>query len=830
MKKQLAVIIVACGDKFISYLDPLIKSLKKFFPPHDVILFTDSKRHFDAITFSCPHLEWPDASMLRFHMLWDCRQLLSKYSQLLYIDADMLVCRKVEPSDIFSKGITSVLHPDFVRNDYFEKRPESAACVDINTKTPYYQGCIIGGTSKAFLDMSQALIKTIDIDRRNGIIPISYDESHYNRFLIANPPAKILSPYYAWPEGGPPEDQKRVIANYRKYGIKDESPVILHLHKSNQSQWRGTVQTGYFPIDKILIAIYTCKKAAYAERLAAQEATWIPLARKENWQVKIFDGEILGVPDDRIYHPFKTRALCKWALDHGYKKLLKLDDDTYINVLKLSVPYAEYAGWIHPPNPGGMYHEGIFSAPTNCNEFPYVAGPAYWLGERAMKIIANAPINQKTDWAEDRWVGHLLGRSGIKPVLLKNYLNGAYISELPCLDLETLPLAYEILNEAECIFSIEPVHKLYQYHRVFTKGRLLPRPVIVQPKRETPLTVHTPYEVLKQSTDFVLASTISNQNTPHGLKLDCAEILLQRDTYLNQDPAVAALQLELIRNRLKPYIITKLSGGLANQMFQYAVGKAIATENNIRLIIDISSTPHDILGTRYNLDCFSLNDLITTRPRTVTVQETGFFFQPHFIRFKPSMCLNGVWQSEKYFKNIAPLIKKLFTFTMRMDSETNAIAEEIKNSNSVAVHIRRGNYMRTDGMNTHGLVPIQYYENACAIIKRHDPEAKFFIFTDDPKWVGWKKLKGKLVSRDCGPWHLPEHYKDGPRDMYLMTLCKHHIIANSSFSWWGAWLKTRKGLTIAPNEWFADVVLQSQTQDLIPPSWIKLTVNYILAK
>lgn len=196
---RVGIILVATGgEKYMRFVKPLIDSLKKFFPPHDVILFTDSEESFDAIKIPQPNLGWPRASLMRYHAMLLQRNLLSQYDQLFYMDADMRVCNPVAGEEIYAHngGLTAVIHPGYP--SAFERRQESTAFVEGNP--PYYQGCFIGGDGIAFLKMCEVIAHNVDVDDSNGIVAVWIDESHLNRYLVDHPPVKVLSPAYCWPE------------------------------------------------------------------------------------------------------------------------------------------------------------------------------------------------------------------------------------------------------------------------------------------------------------------------------------------------------------------------------------------------------------------------------------------------------------------------------------------------------------------------------------------------------------------------------------------------------------------------------------------------------
>jgi hypothetical protein len=169
---------------------------------------------------------------------------------------------------------------------------------------------------------------------------------------------------------------------------------------------------------KTLLAIIFCKK--YADRVKAIRDTWIPDAIAAGWDVQVFDGERLSVPDDYASLPLKTKALCQYAVDNGYDHLVKIDDDTYICVPFFQLIPFDYAGIRIPANNGGSNILRI--PPCQYGKYPhdYASGGIYWLSRKAATIIAETPHNG--DWAEDRFVGDTLARRGIKLTVIPQYI------------------------------------------------------------------------------------------------------------------------------------------------------------------------------------------------------------------------------------------------------------------------------------------------------------------------------------------------------------------------------------------------------------------------
>jgi Glycosyl transferase family 11 len=178
--------------------------------------------------------------------------------------------------------------------------------------------------------------------------------------------------------------------------------------------------------------------------------------------------------------------------------------------------------------------------------------------------------------------------------------------------------------------------------------------------------------------------------------------------------------------------------------------------------------------------------------------------------------LMGYWQSEQYFADIANIIREDFTFKLPMSQQNAELAKQINQVNAVSLHIRRGDYANNpETMATYGLCSLDYYKEAIRYIVERVNAPHFFIFSDDINWVK-NNLKIDYPYQYVDHNHGTESYND----MRLMSLCKHHIIANSSFSWWGAWLnRNPEKLVVAPQKWFAN---ELNVDDLFPRGWITL--------
>jgi hypothetical protein len=273
-------------------------------------------------------------------------------------------------------------------------------------------------------------------------------------------------------------------------------------------------------------------------------------------------------------------------------------------------------------------------------------------------------------------------------------------------------------------------------------------------------------------------------------------------------------------------ITTKIIGGLGNQMFQYAIARALAEKNKDIVLLDISSFETYKLH-KYCLPFFNITgkpvpkkgfSRIGARLRSFfnsnIIVEKSFTFEPNILKLRGSVYLDGYWQTEKYFKDISDIIRQEFTLKTEFSIEEKEITKQIKNTNAVSLHIRRGDYVTSKVANdVLGVCPMDYYQKAMKIVSDKFINPTFFVFSDDIEWAKENLNFGyKMVFVEGN-----KNYED----MRLMNLCKHNIIANSSFSWWGAWLNNNPGkIVIAPKKWFNDVTYD--IKDLIPESWMQI--------
>lgn len=288
-------------------------------------------------------------------------------------------------------------------------------------------------------------------------------------------------------------------------------------------------------------------------------------------------------------------------------------------------------------------------------------------------------------------------------------------------------------------------------------------------------------------------------------------------------------------------IIIRLIGGLGNQMFQYAAGRRTAVANNVELKLDITGYDHQVGITprKYMLSVFKIQASIATKKeieqfktssRSIIqqrwyrirldllgrhyIQQNKLHSVDQFLTIPNNSYLEGYWGSEKYFVDIADTICKDFTLKKPPDKANSELIQRIKACNSVSIHVRRRDYV-TDKKthNFHGVCGLNYYKKAVSLITKKVMKPSFFVFSDDPDWC-----KANLRLQYPAVYVTHNLGKEDHEDISLMSTCKHNIIANSSFSWWGAWLnKNLNKIVIAPKNWFKNKAID--ITDLIPKSW-----------
>ncbi|OXA92205.1 alpha-1,2-fucosyltransferase [Flavobacterium hercynium] len=272
-------------------------------------------------------------------------------------------------------------------------------------------------------------------------------------------------------------------------------------------------------------------------------------------------------------------------------------------------------------------------------------------------------------------------------------------------------------------------------------------------------------------------------------------------------------------------IVVQLVGGLGNQLFQYAAAKSLAKSKKQKLYIDISQFESYKLH-NYALNNFNIVSNIYKKPnkyvrriqrlykKSILYKETDFGYNSNLSALKGDpVFLEGYFQSEKYFLKHEKEIRKDFEIKVTLKKITKDTIAKIESVNSVSIHFRRGDYLNNP---LHNTSKDEYYKRALEIIESKVENPVFFVFSDDIDWVKLNfSTKRETIFVD---------FNDAStnfEDLKLMATCKHNIIVNSSFSWWGAWLnKNPDKIVVAPEIWFNDNSIN--TEDIIPTNWFKI--------
>lgn len=267
-------------------------------------------------------------------------------------------------------------------------------------------------------------------------------------------------------------------------------------------------------------------------------------------------------------------------------------------------------------------------------------------------------------------------------------------------------------------------------------------------------------------------------------------------------------------------MIVRLLGGMCNQMFQYAFGRSVSSVKKEPLFFaPLGLGPG--FPRAYSLGAFNVNVNLANDMEEPVYREPSFRYDPNVYNAVPGSFFKGYWQTEKYFDD--RIVRKELSLRNPVGPESQRVAENILHGPSAFVHVRRTDYLLPQTVLHHGNMGMDYYIAAMSYVREREPEVKFFIFSDDPDWCR-SAFPGDTVvghngwgSGDRGP--STEH-----EDLYLMSLCNHAVICNSTFGWWGAWLgdeaARRPRIVVGPEKWFARPDLESP--DIVPERWIQL--------
>ncbi|MBA3665079.1 MAG: alpha-1,2-fucosyltransferase [Bacteroidetes bacterium] len=287
-------------------------------------------------------------------------------------------------------------------------------------------------------------------------------------------------------------------------------------------------------------------------------------------------------------------------------------------------------------------------------------------------------------------------------------------------------------------------------------------------------------------------------------------------------------------------IIVTLKGGLGNQLFQYAAGRALAIQRGEELLLDLSflsKDPHGAYTRRqFELDQIKFKARVASDEelrrfgKTTVVSrvlnkfkltshyvfnENGYAYIPGFNRLPNNVLLNGYWQSEKYFKSVRGTLLKEIAPNFEFTDAGRSIKNQIDSVNSVSIHVRRGDFITLKNAHEfHGGCDMTYYSKAIEKINSLTNDPVFFIFSDD---ISWCKSRFSFIHNA----HFIENEpaKKSAQDLFLMSYCKHNIIANSSYSWWAAWLNSNPNhKVLMPSSWYKEI--KSDTIDIVSENWI----------
>lgn len=292
-------------------------------------------------------------------------------------------------------------------------------------------------------------------------------------------------------------------------------------------------------------------------------------------------------------------------------------------------------------------------------------------------------------------------------------------------------------------------------------------------------------------------------------------------------------------------IIVKLQGGLGNQLFQYALARSVS--NRLQTDFRLDPAPFNTYYKlhKYSLQFFNLQEKLARESDMFgfvwlrkhesvfnwfvkyilrgNINRLKFYCMEKDLHFEPTVFerdntyFDGYWQSEKYFNEIASELRGELTLKNPLSTYSQGISESIRKGDAVSLHVRRADYVTNPkAQAVHGSCSMEYYQSAIKYIASKVNNPHFFIFSDDYAWASehFSSLPYPII---CISNTAEKNYED----LTLMSQCKHHIIANSSFSWWGAWLNASPTkIVIAPKQWFKSERLDQS--NIVPSSWIRI--------
>ena len=268
-------------------------------------------------------------------------------------------------------------------------------------------------------------------------------------------------------------------------------------------------------------------------------------------------------------------------------------------------------------------------------------------------------------------------------------------------------------------------------------------------------------------------------------------------------------------------IIVRIIGGAGNQLFQYSFGRYLSQLQDKELYLDFTQQIEKYGHHEFILDLYNINaNIIRDKDERIKIFNTIPFnrfredqtkINKNIFITDGNIYLNGYWQSEKYFNRIEDIIRKEITLKHPINNKKyKDVESDILNSNSVAIHVRKKNYLEHYSINFYVQYDESYYNKAIDIINDKIDAPELFIFSDDIEWCRQNiDVDGNFVDLKQEGW----------KDMELMKQCKHFITANSTFSWWGAWLsKNKNKIVITPKKW----IHSEEINNRICRGWISI--------
>lgn len=391
---KIAICSISTNHPYWPRAANMLASVRRHMPDAKVLLFTDCPESFGADKqVQIESLPWPYVTMARYRLMLSEREWLSQFTHVFWLDSDMEVIRPIRPEEMCCEGTTGALHYGFAEGTGTPETNQTSASYLPNVPRPYFTGAFQGGAFIPFMNLCVDCQDLLERDIAVGYIPRWHDESALQKHFHAHPPAKVL----------------------RNWG---QAVRLVPKGGEDRPSCCG----------RDLLAIVTCQLPVYRARRMAQNG-WIERLRSSGAlsngiDLETFDGPRLNVSDTYLDLPHKIQAMCRWAYDRLYRRLLKIDCDTYLDPAGLwrmtRIEVGDYAGCVLTPRDSGHPIKQAKDDPPGTWPHPYAAGGAYWLTRRAMKHIIDAPIPPGV-WCEDRWVGHVLAENGISAQRIPEY-------------------------------------------------------------------------------------------------------------------------------------------------------------------------------------------------------------------------------------------------------------------------------------------------------------------------------------------------------------------------------------------------------------------------